>query len=72
MPDRKLADQLRLIEAIALPLGREVGQPIQGKSRFRALAGLPLDRFHRAPRGRLRGGHAGRRQRLHGDPQAVR
>ena len=48
MPDRQLADQLRLVEAVALALGREVGQAVQGQSRFRALPGLPLDRLDRA------------------------
>jgi hypothetical protein len=49
MPDRELADQLGLVEAIALALGREVGQPIQTRSCFRSLPSLPLDRFDRPP-----------------------
>jgi hypothetical protein len=65
VPDRELADQLRLIEAVALAVSREVGQPIQRQSCFGSLAGLPLDSLDR-PTGRgLRCGHAGRRERLH-------
>ena len=63
VPDCQLADQLGLVEAIALALRREVGQSIQRQSRFRALAGLPLDRLDRAPGGCLGGGHACSRER---------
>jgi hypothetical protein len=49
VPDSKLADHLRLVEAIALPLRGEVGQAIQRQPCFRALAGLPLDRLDRSP-----------------------
>ena len=47
MPESKLADQLPLVEAIALAFRREVGQPAQRQPRFRALAGLPLDGLDR-------------------------
>ena len=53
MPDRELADQLCLIETIALPLGREVGQAVQPQSCFRALPSLPFERLDCAPRCRL-------------------
>ena len=43
--DRKLADQLRLVEAVTLTLGREVGEPVQRQPGIRALASLPLDRL---------------------------
>jgi hypothetical protein len=49
MPNCQLGDQLRLVEAIPLALGAEVGQPVQGQSRFRSLPRLPLDRLYRAP-----------------------
>jgi len=65
VPDSKLADQLRLVEAIAFSFDREVRQPVQGQSRFRALPSLTLDRLGRPPGSSLRRGHAGRRQRLH-------
>jgi hypothetical protein len=68
----ELADQLRLVEAIALALGREVGQPVRGQSRFGALPGLPLDRFDPAPCRRLGRCHAGCRQRLHRHRETVR
>ena len=48
VPDRELADQLRLVEAVTLTLGREVGEPVQRQPGIRALARLPLDRFHRS------------------------
>jgi hypothetical protein len=54
VPDRELTDQLRLVEAVALALGREVGQAVQRQASFGALASLPLDRFDRPPGCRLR------------------
>jgi hypothetical protein len=49
VPDRELTNQLSLVEAVALALGGEIGQPIQRQSRFRALPSLPLDRLDRPP-----------------------
>ena len=49
VPDRKLPDQLRLIEAVAFALGGEVRQSVRRQSRFRALSSLPLDRLHGPP-----------------------
>jgi hypothetical protein len=72
VPDRELADQLRLVEAVPLALGREVGQAVERQPGIRALAGLPLDRLDPAPRCRLRCGHAGRGERLHPHREAVR
>jgi hypothetical protein len=69
--DRELADQLRLIEAVTLSLGRKVRQPLQRQPGFRALSGLALDDLHRATGGGLRRGHAGRSERSDGDPEAV-
>jgi len=66
VPGRQLPDQLRLIEAITLALGREVRQTFQLEPRLRALPGLALDRLHRPPGCRLGSGHAGGRERLHG------
>jgi hypothetical protein len=71
VPRRELADQLGLVEAIALALLREVGQAIQRQPGIRALARLTLDGFHRAAGCRLRGGHACRRERLHRHREAV-
>jgi hypothetical protein len=72
VPDSKLTDQLRLVEAVTLTLGREVGEPVQRQPGIRALARLPVDRLDSAPRCRLRCGHAGRRQRLHRHQKTVR
>jgi hypothetical protein len=72
VPQRELADQLSLVEAIPLPLGREVGQAVEGQSSFRALSCLSLDRLDRAPGRRLRCGHAGGGQRPDGDAETVR
>src|SRR5918996_6531948 len=71
VPDRQLADQLRLIEAVPLALGREVGQTIQRQPGITPLSSLPLDRLNRAPRCRLRCGHAGSRERSDGDAKPV-
>jgi hypothetical protein len=65
VPDRKLSDQLRLVEAVPLARAREVGQPVQRQTGFRALASLPLDCLNNAPSGCLSGGHARRGQRSH-------
>jgi hypothetical protein len=46
VPGRQLADQLRLVEAVPLALGREVGQSVRWQPCLRTLAGLPLDRLH--------------------------
>jgi hypothetical protein len=54
VPESKLVDQLRLIEAIAFAVGGEVGQPVDRQSRLRALPSLPLDRLDRPPSRRLR------------------
>jgi hypothetical protein len=61
-----------LVEAVALPLGREVGQPVQLQPGPRALPGLPFDRLHRASGCGLRRGHAGGRERLHRHRLTVR
>jgi hypothetical protein len=72
VPDGQLADQLRLIEAVALAVGREVGQTLKLKSSIGALPGLALDCLDCSPCRRLRCGHASGGQRLHGDRQTIR
>jgi hypothetical protein len=47
VPACEFADQLRLVEAVALSVDREIWKAIQGQSRFGALASLPLDRVDR-------------------------
>ena len=58
MPDRELAGQLRLVEAVTLSRGREIGQAVRWQPCLPTLARLPLDRLDHAPGGRLRRGHA--------------
>jgi hypothetical protein len=72
VPDSKLADQLRLVETIALPLGGDVGQSIKGQPSFGPLVRLPLVRLHRPPGCGLGCGHVGGGQRLPRHRQAVR
>jgi hypothetical protein len=48
IPERQLADQPSLIEAIPLALGWEVGQAVRANPRLGPLPGLPLDRPHRS------------------------
>jgi hypothetical protein len=72
VPDRELADQVRLVEAIAFAFGREIGQAIQNQSSLCALADLPLDRLNSPPSGCLRRRHAGGREWLHRYRETVR
>jgi hypothetical protein len=70
VPVRELADQLRLVEAVAVTIGREVRQTIEGKPRLLTFPDLSLDRFDGSPGGGLRRGHAARAQRpyRHAEP----
>ena len=71
MPDREFADQLSLVEAVALSVGREVGQSVKRQPGFRPLACLPFDRIDSAPGCGLGRGHAGGGERPNGDLQTV-
>jgi hypothetical protein len=71
VPDRQLADQLRLVEAVSLSFSREVGQAVQGQPRLRALTALALDRLNSASRCSLRRSHPSSGQGLHRRRQAV-
>jgi hypothetical protein len=68
---REFADQLRLVKAAALTIGREVGQTIQGESGLLTFPDLPSDSLDSPPGGRLCCGHTGRCELPHGHRETV-